>query len=105
MRNGETERKREKREGKPERKTKKREREKARKRKKRKRERDSREKEREGEKDGKQDRSTERHQKPAWVDIVATNITTATVPKPGVPSSRPAFEEKEGKEREKQKKR
>jgi len=85
VRNGETERKREKREGKPERKTKKRE--------------------REGEKDGKQDRSTERHQKPAWVDIVATNITTATVPKPGVPSSRPAFEERGGKEREKQKKR
>ena len=38
------------------------------------------------------------------VDIVATHITAATVPKPGVTSSRPAFEEKRGKERERERK-
>ena len=36
---------------------------------------------------------------------LATNVTAATVPKPGVTSSRPAFEEKREKERERQKKR
>ena len=42
---------------------------------------------------------SERDQKSARVDIVATHATAATVPKPGVSSSRPAFEEKRGEER------
>ena len=37
------------------------------------------------------------------VDIVATNVTTATVPKLGVTMSRPTFDEKRGKGRGRQK--
>ena len=39
------------------------------------------------------------------VDSVATNVTAATVSKPGVTSSRPAFEEKRGKERNRERER
>ena len=39
------------------------------------------------------------------VDVVATNATAATVPKPGVTSSRPAFKEKRGQEWERDAKR
>ena len=45
-------------------------------------------------------RKTDRDQKSAWVDVVDTNVTAATVTKPGVASSRPAFEAKRGKERD-----
>ena len=41
----------------------------------------------------------------AGVDVVATNATAATVPKPGVTSSRPAFKEKRGQEWERDAKR
>ena len=47
----------------------------------------------------------ERQKKSARRRHVATNITAATLPKPGVTSSRPAFEQKRGKEREKKKER
>jgi len=59
-----------------------------------------REREREREK---RERKTERERPEigAGVDIVATNFTATTTPRPGVTSSRPAFEEKRGKEREK----
>ena len=60
-----------------------------------------RKKEKERERERKREtRKTERDQKSAWVDIVDTNVTAATVPKPGVASSRPAFEAKRGKERD-----
>ena len=44
-----------------------------------------------------------RHQR--GVDVVAINVTAATVSKLGVTSSRPAFEEMRGKERERERKR
>ena len=65
-----------------------------------------RKKEKEREKDRQTERQTEkkRHREARhWrgVDVVATNVTTATVSKQGVTSSRPAFEAREGqKERE-----
>ena len=55
----------------------------------------------------KRERERERErkrQKDNWrgVDIVATNVTAATGPKPGVTSSRPAFAGKREKDRERQ---
>jgi len=58
-----------------------------------------RERKREKERERQQERKTERETKNRrGVDIVATNVTAITVPTPPMTSSRPAFEEKRGKE-------
>ena len=49
-------------------------------------------------KDRMNDRERPRYRR--GVDVVATNVTAATVPKPGDSSSRPVLEEKIRKERE-----
>ena len=54
------------------------------------------------------ERKRERQREPGnrrGVGIVATNATAATVPKPGVTFSRPAFEEKRGEEGERERQR
>jgi len=61
----------------------------------RERERAEERKQRERKKEGKTKRETRNR---SGGDVVATHITAATVPKPDVTSSRPAFEEKRGKE-------
>ena len=67
-------------------------------------------KKRENEREGERERNSEREEKKdretrnrRGVDIInCHNVTAATVPKPGVTSARPAFEEKSGSGKEKE---